>query len=432
MVDLVLLASLSLALLMAGDVYRRIGTAMLFHGFTLYLGFHCLVFVLRPLLTYHFGFNSTWAYMGIWPTDHEYVVTSVVSIVGLVACYAGFVLGYRPGPPVRLGAARPHRLEPPSREETIAFVLVATVFLPLGFYSLLDARSTHENMIMTASGIRVFKQGSGYIAYAYHAIGPLLLLFAALNRFRLWSLLPFAIYVAYRIDLGWGRFGFVLLLMSLGLLWTYLRGLSWRLFALGALTVTLFQYAGRTRGENNVTTVWYNKLDNLDYSNFDFLTFILRQVPEQTGTYTYFTQYLQLVTEPIPRVLWADKPIGSPVQFFNLNQYGNFVGLTNSAVGDGWMSLGYAGVILTLLITGLGLSAAFNWFRKNQYRLSSTVIYAVALPASVTWFRDGGIGVIKIWFFLAVPIVIWAILARQIYMLQSHDTRGKEMVPGSR
>ena len=64
-------------------------------------------------------------------------------------------------------------------------------------------------------------------------------------------------------------------------------------------------------------------------------------------------QYLQALTTPIPRALWPSKPIGSPVQLVNLNEFGDCVGLTLSLAGDVWVSGGWLGVFATIAVVGL-------------------------------------------------------------------------------
>ncbi|WP_207436492.1 hypothetical protein, partial [Sabulibacter ruber] len=76
----------------------------------------------------------------------------------------------------------------------------------------------------------------------------------------------------------------------------------------------------RVQGSSDARFV--DSLAGQDLGNFDYLSFILWVVPKESGTYTWFTQYLQLFTEPIPRVLWPAKPIGPPVQYFSLHDFG--------------------------------------------------------------------------------------------------------------
>jgi hypothetical protein len=150
------------------------------------------------------------------------------------------------------------------------------------------------------------------------------------------------------------------------------------------------------------------KYDTQDFANFDYLTFVLAIVPSRTGTFTYGSQYLQLFTEPIPRKLWPGKPLGSPVGFFSLNSYGNFNGLTPSLVGDGWMSGGWLGLVVTMGFFG-GLWGLFHrWFWANNGRSLSAMVYLIALAMSVQQFRDGGISIAKFLFWNLSPLILWA------------------------
>src|SRR5262249_26378777 len=75
------------------------------------------------------------------------------------------------------------------------------------------------------------------------------------------------------------------------------------------------------------------QLDTQDFANFDYLAYVVSVVPDRTHAYSYGLQYLQLFTEPIPRMLWPTKPVGAPVKTISLGAYGNFVGLTVSLCG---------------------------------------------------------------------------------------------------
>jgi hypothetical protein len=76
------------------------------------------------------------------------------------------------------------------------------------------------------------------------------------------------------------------------------------------------------------------RFDTQDYANFDFLSYVVWLVPEKSGAYSYGLQYLQLLTEPIPRILWGGKPVGPPVKTgVDLYAYANFNGLTVSMAG---------------------------------------------------------------------------------------------------
>ena len=144
------------------------------------------------------------------------------------------------------------------------------------------------------------------------------------------------------------------------------------------------------------------------------MSFITKVVPDITNSFTYFSQYLQFFTEPIPRLLWSDKPIGPPITFFNLNDYGNFNVLTTSLIGDGWMSFGYLGIVLMMLLTGYLCGKIFIALTNNINDPVFAFLYSVQIPTLIMWYRDGGIGVLKIFLFYAMPILIWHFMRKNL------------------
>ena len=107
--------------------------------------------------------------------------------------------------------------------------------------------------------------------------------------------------------------------------------------------------------------------------------------------------------------MWKGKPIGAPVGTFNLNAYGNFIGLTVSMPGDGWMSGGWIGVIITAGIAGLLLGLAHRWFwLKAQRDNILSLVYILGLAMIVQQFRDGGVvSIAKFLLWNWLPLVVW-------------------------
>jgi hypothetical protein len=147
--------------------------------------------------------------------------------------------------------------------------------------------------------------------------------------------------------------------------------------------------------------------DSQDFANFDYLAAVVALVPRRTGSHTYGLQYLQLFTEPIPRLLWRGKPAGAPIRLMNLNQHANFLGLTMSLPGDGWISGGWIGVILTMTLAGLATGLGHRGYWRNRGHPVLALLYMTFLGVSPNWFRDGGISVFKFLFFTWLPLLIW-------------------------
>jgi hypothetical protein len=152
-------------------------------------------------------------------------------------------------------------------------------------------------------------------------------------------------------------------------------------------------------------------MEGMDTGNLEYLEFIVYAIPERTGTYGYFVGLLQIFTEPIPRVLWPNKPVGEPIRMYNLFDVGNPAGMTSSLPGQGWANLGWAGVLLWCGLFG----AAWGWFYEQFARRSSSSLrmlaYLTFLPLSILFFRDGGLlTILRFGLFLAIPLIVFGAL----------------------
>jgi hypothetical protein len=164
--------------------------------------------------------------------------------------------------------------------------------------------------------------------------------------------------------------------------------------------------------------------DHPDFAMFDCLSYILAKVPAVSGTYSYFTQYLGLFTQPIPRALWPDKPVGSPIVLVNLDAYGKFSPYVATLVGDGWISLGYIGVVVT---TGL-VGAFYGWLYRRFCSGTSSVYFFCAyfwmLSLLLQWARDGGYSIFTNFFFFSLsPILLAYGLERVLFRPQPRLVR---------
>jgi len=420
--DLALTAQVLLWLVVAG-VFLASRQASLFHPLTFYWAFHGTVFVVRPLLSYFFEFDSIWNYMIFQPTEEDLVRTLMVSSAGLVVFAAASLWTGRSA--VTFAEQRAQT----TVTEWRALLLVTLVLAPLIAYSIIRSNtggSAGENR----GGVFVMTGDSGYVVEAQFMATPLLCVWLAVTRFRWPGLVPLALYVGYRAYCGWMRWTLVLFFVALALAYCWQQRRKWLpvwMLLPAVPLLMLFQVLGQGRGtvndlvhgvpvsaraDQDPTIAARDRLklkyDTQDFANFDYLTFVLATVPGRTGSYTYGSQYLQLFTEPIPRKLWPGKPLGAPVGFFNLNAYGNFNGLTPSLPGDGWMSGGWIGLVITMACFG-GIWGWFHrWFWANNGRCLSAMIYLIALAMSAQQFRDGGISIVKFLFWNLSPLILWA------------------------
>jgi hypothetical protein len=412
-------------------LFMRSRSASLFHPFTWYLVFHGLVFVIRPIVGWIFDFQHIYYLMEFYPTEEEIQFTIILTFVALLFMW---------GATCALGPAAPKFDRPVpvdfDKVESRAFTILLLLALPLAVYSaatdFMNAGSDPSLIQMRtdpATGATVHETGNGYFLGAQVFIGTICLMLIWAKRFRPWTFIPLVFYLLDRAYVGEARWTIVLTILSLGLLYIASQRRPWPSILLLILILpiyTTFQTIGQERDvfrswltgkETPVIAslsqqTWIERQDNPDFANFEFLTYLVDIVPDRTDTYGYFTDFLQLFTEPIPRVLWPDKPIGSPVQLLSVNDYGNFVGWTYSLVGMGWVSLGWLGVAILMSIVGYILAAVHRWYWRGAATNTRVLTYCLFLPLSIQWFRDGDISIAKFVLFVLSPILIWRGLVR--------------------
>jgi hypothetical protein len=421
----------------------------IFHPIIFYLLFHFLVFVFHPTVAEFFHFNITYNYMRFVPSEETRIRALLVADVALAAfCLtATYVtrISRVPGTfPTERGFSEDLNVPLLKRSFLLASAILTPVILVSLYYYFTHPLLIHRHFGTTSAmeltqsvknGAVLFSNTPSYIWQAEYMTAPLVITWAFLNRFRLIHCIPFAIYIAIRSYDGAGRFAFVIIALAFGLLYLVSRAkdvVSSRLLLFMAMILVLFGALGQNRllvkeltgtlnpveaelrGEASHVKVWSDRsyLDGQDFANYEYLSFIVYYVPEYSRTYTYFTQYLTVLVRPIPRAIWKDKPERDLIPMVNLNSFGRFDVLTPSIVGDGWVSLGYIGVIVTLATVAWMLGSAYNRFALGEPSAIYTVVYCVILAFSLQWFRDGGTSIAV---FLGVnlfPIWVWWMIHR--------------------
>lgn len=420
MIEIALVAQVVLWIIVVG-VFACSRQASIFHPLTVYLAFHGLVFVLRPILVYRFGFDASFRYMQFSPSDPIFVRTLAVSSVAMVS----FVIVCMMAGRCRTDFATS---QPPvfTDLDYRALMVTTLLLLPAMAYSIYATRNGIAGE--RVNGVYIMTNSTGYLNEAQDFIMPLMCAWILLTRFHWLNLFPSVFYVGYRTWFGWSRWTILLffLLLVLSYCWYYRK--KWIPFWSVVVVIPillLFNIIGHNRdvfkmylagedvrvGQFGAGMTDEDKIkaqfDTQDFANFDYLTYVVYAVPGRTETYSFGLQYLQLFTEPIPRILWRGKPVGAPVKTINPFAYGNFTGLTVSLAGDGWISGGWIGVVITLSIVGFLLGRAHRWFWTNMGDSTGCILYLVTLAMVPQWYRDGGISIAKFLLFNVTPIVFW-------------------------
>jgi hypothetical protein len=413
------------------------GQLTVFHPSSIYLAFHALVFCIRPSFIKYGDFDFVWRYMGLTPSDELLRLTLWVSSGCLLLFIISFSLTTNQRGVKEI--TKPFVVTPEMRK---AFIYMVILFLPLAAYSLFGAEQKGERV----GGVYIMTGSSGYANDAQQVLIPISILAIILFKWKWWSFLPFLGFIYFRATQGWARWTMILPFLAIMMYhcWVNRRDLpsiKW-LIPIPFIFVFFNQLSqnrmyfrnlieGSEYAQSRIVRVdsvedkqfaFSRQWDTLDFANFDYLAYILDKVPRETDTFTYGTQHLQLFTEPIPRKLWKNKPIGPPIQYFDLNDYGNFIGLTVSIIGDGWMSGGWIGIGINMVLAGVGLGLFYSWFIKNQHNIFKVTIFMITNSVLLQLFRDGGIvSMAKFMLFTQLPVLVWWLMHHWIMKSSGKD-----------
>ncbi len=404
MYELLLLASL---LLFVGvcAVYARQEAASLVHPLTIYLAFHGFIFVIRPLFARFYDFDLVYRVYDFLPSiDDKITVILGANLAMLVFAFAslrtaGVPVGRTP-PPTEFEDLR--------RRLTVPIVITTALLAPFAISSQLSNWSRRVDPLATmardaGTGIMVNVNANGWYTDSALILAPLAVFAVWLLRYRATGWVIFAIASTLMLGSG-GRGSFIFAATAIVIVFLLERGRRWfdlRIAALGAIALLLFNAVVLDRGEAvrsifgagdgyTASTVHdLDPLEHMDFANLEYFEFVVYAVPQRTGSWDYFAHNLQIFTEPVPRALWPDKPVGSPVKYFELWDYGTPIGMTISLPGAGWMSLGYFGIAVYAAFFAL----IYGWIYRRLLVHSGTAIsilaYALLAATSIVVFRDG-------------------------------------------
>lgn len=438
--------ALALALLVYVAVvatYLRSRYFSVFHPFTLYCLFHGMVFVLRPVLSVWLDYQYVYRAYYFTPTIGDRTVALLATTLGFLA-FAFF--SFRPGSgAVAMRFSADPLLQDERYRLSRYFVWAMAICAPIAVWSLggqfgaaLNNEAYADMVLDRSTGIAYNTTGSGYFYEAQLMLVPLTAIIAWVFRFRFLALVPVALFVLVRAGTG-GRGPFISALFALGLFYLYhirrkyppLRAVV-GLLAIGALFATIGQDRGyglraALGGETDSRLNFESSepfLGGMDWANMEYMEYVVYVVPQRSQSYTYFTELLQVFTEPVPRVLWPGKPIGPPIKFFSMFDYGNPIGATWSLPGVGWMGLGWLGVIMLCGAWGYGLGLIYRRFVESDQSTFKVAAYMCFMPIFVVAFRDGLVlTVLRQSIFYMSPIVVWVIIARLFNVPLARDLR---------
>ncbi|QIB34264.1 oligosaccharide repeat unit polymerase [Ancylobacter pratisalsi] len=414
-------------------LYLKLPCASIFHPATYYLVFHGLCFAVRPLFQYWWDIDKIYELYLFWPTDNVKLLSLLIANLGFI-CFMAAVL-FVGRQPFRFPTREQLALQRRPFWGAVTMLLLCAPLIAYSFSYVIGRKLQDPSEIVQAYralGERYTQtEVAGYVFDANMMLGAFACIIAWSCRFRLWSLIPFLVFFGLRMAVGGGRFSFVMISISLVLFYLYDRHRRWvtpKFIIPAILMLFVFKSIGENRRvfiemiyptENSLLVQAPDEekqqgfMYSMDFANLEYLQYLVRTVPDLTGTYNYFVDALEIFIAPIPRVLWTGKPNGSPIEFYNLFDYGRPIGMSWSLPGAGWQGLGIIGVVFWCAMGGAIWGGIYRWYVNSAQNVFHTCYYFLLLPLSVQWFRDGALlTLVKFPLFFLLPVALvqaWAI-----------------------
>lgn len=428
-VDALLISGLiSLAVwLIVAFLAFRIFSMPIYHPFSLYLIYHFLGFIARPLTVYRTGYSHIWDRIGFTPSLGEVAQITYITNLSLVCCAVGLfvVAGRRKQirriPPTKFSSRRPFGLAAAS----IIIIVLGGYANYRSYGSLgLDEVQAFQTNFDDAGGQQLVGV-SGYVTALAEFLPILCVILLLSDAPKIFSYSVTAGFVGLRLLVGAQRLSFVVVIAAAffnQLIQSGRRAPRAGLLIMLVLGFFLFDMLGSDRlafrrlvqGDATVGQVWNSYADDrlggpaqaADVLEYEVATAAISIVDNYSG-YSFGSQYLRILIWPIPRQIWPNKPVYTSTVNLNAYEY-NFVGLTYSLYADLYMAFGIPAIVIGMLLLGWGMGKIY----KVAVETSSAVAYTffwVFLLYLKTILRDGGVTFVYFWIFsmIAAAIVIY-------------------------
>jgi hypothetical protein len=155
-----------------------------------------------------------------------------------------------------------------------------------------------------------------------------------------------------------------------------------------------------------------------DTEMLDGLSLEVQVVPSQLG-YHPGNSLLAIVAQPVPRVLWPDKPRQADDQvnvwfFGSVGYVAGGPGVAYSLFGGLFYDLGIVMVFLGGIVVGVPLRVVWEWYLRRDRSPVAGVVLAAMLPFVVILMRGNAHDTLARAFFVLVPILIGGWVSRRV------------------
>ena len=416
-------------------VLLRYGRLSHSHPGTIYLFFHLYTFTFR-MFGLFFGADPLFSeYQGLFDviTPAEIVRASFIGDVALVFMTVAWIRAsaddLRKVQRAALAAPRPgFELRPQSigsgeSDLSLRYIwIVVAIAFPLGVVGLL-AFANVPGLAVAREALEPGEwQTSSYLFITQVWAGLALLALIYWYGFRWWLLLPMGFYLAIMAYQGYHRFRVIIPLLLLAQIFLDRRKLKWPPLHISAVVVALIllyfplKHIGRMAQEGESVS------EIVDMSTATVNQALVARAPDQyfldefacglslmddAHHYYYGSTYLALVTLPVPRQLWPEKP-GLADYLQDISKPWRpmaEMGMITTFLGESYVNFGYVGVVLIPMLLAYALGRFhFRAYRKDYYSILRLSYLLIACNL-IQVYRDGLVSIVVFTWVNMMPLM---------------------------
>lgn len=386
----------------------------IYHPFMIYMFYHFVGFILRPLTVYYESYSFIWQRIMYTPSEEYIWIMGFTLNLALIGALCGLMWCHGL---VRLPAIPPTRF---IINRPAVFFVAAILIGAAGLYSTYIAYGSAGLEQVNAFDTEIDADGgqrlvgvSGYALALQEALPILCIILLMSGVPTVISYSATALFVIMRLYVGAQRISFVVVIAAAALdrlIQKKMRYPSLMAVVLLVVGYSIFDIVGSDRYAlrrvflegASITEIWDAYVDkksqtqstSMDIVEFEAATAAIYIIDNLSG-YSYGTQYLRIFIWPSPRQLWPDKPIFTSTVI--LKNYGyNFLSMTHSLYADLYMAFGYPAVFFGMFFWG--------WLMGRMYRMGVTTqsaasyaFFWIFLIYMKTVLRDGGVTFAYFW-----------------------------------
>ncbi len=394
----------------------------IFEPLYLFSFLYVVLFVLRPLYIF---IENDYKFLSLLRASDSYFKPVLISInIGYICFAAGY----------RIKSEKMIKLFnvfiPRINENDISMKKLSLFSCIISVFAFLTYAYFYVYKMTLFSSVDIFTENTAYIYYGLDLLIPatiILFLIKIKNKKYAWTLI-YLLSLLATIFIYSGlhaRYRWVALILILTIFF-YLQkdkrpSITFILISLSLLMLG-FGLTGILRGITLENISFGELIDTLDFKSialrfissdgdtamFDMLVLYFQEIPANLD-YLYGLGFFQAFIHPVPRLIWASKPILPSVFFMQQvlpDYYYYGIGFASSIFGDLYWNFGYLGIPLGMFLIGIFLKTLYVWLLRNKNLLSAKLTYAYILAYLPMYLRGEFIGT-SVWFlFTYIPLFL--------------------------